>query len=154
MNGVSRGRTLSDDVFTEIVAKSDGVPLFVEELTKTMLESDATPTSGRREIPKTLQASLLARLDRLGGAKEVAQLAAVLGREFPYEWLRAVSPFADDVLEVALERPVGAELLFKRGPPSQAGLPVQARAHRRCRLPVAAQGQTAVVPSSGRGAAL
>jgi len=115
VTGVSRGRTLSSGVFTEIVAKSDGVPLFVEEMTKTMLESDGATTPGRRDIPKTLQASLLARLDRLGGAKEVAQLAAVLGREFPYEWLRTVSIWDEDVLEASLERLVGAELLFKRG---------------------------------------
>src|SRR5262249_51900306 len=99
---VSGGKPLPPEVVHQIVTKTDGVPLFVEELTKTVLESGLVrEADGHYEltgplpplaIPTTLQDSLMARLDRLATAKEVAQLGATLGREFSYELIQAVSP--------------------------------------------------------------
>jgi class 3 adenylate cyclase/predicted ATPase len=98
-----------------IVAKTEGVPLFVEELTHTLLE-----TGTAEAIPATIQASLLARLDHLGPAKQVAQVGAVIGREFDHRLLATVSPFSGGELEQALERLVGSELVFRRGEPPEA----------------------------------
>ena len=81
-------KALPDDVVGQIVDRTDGVPLFVEELTKSVLES-GVPLLG---IPTTLQDSLMARLDRLASVRRVAQIGAAIGREFGYELLRAVSP--------------------------------------------------------------
>lgn len=97
-----------------VAARTDGVPLFVEELTKTLLESDAIVTA-MEAIPETLQDSLMARLDRLGEAKAVAQTAAVLGREFSYALLQGVASIAEPELDAALDRLVDAELMFARG---------------------------------------
>jgi class 3 adenylate cyclase/predicted ATPase len=128
--GVTGGKTVPDVVLDQIVAKTDGVPLFVEELTKTVLESGllvaqedhyaltgALPTLA---IPTTLQDSLMARLDRLAPVKAVAQLGAALGREFAYELLVAVSPLGDAALQDALDQLVSAELLFCQGTPPEA----------------------------------
>jgi predicted ATPase len=114
----------------QIVAKTDGVPLFVEELTKMVLESGLVRESdGHYElagplpplaIPTTLQDSLMARLDRLATVKEVAQLGATLGREFAYEVLQAVSAVTEATLQQALARLVEAEVLYQRGTPPQA----------------------------------
>src|ERR1700694_3001022 len=82
---------LSDDTVATMVERTGGVPLFVEELTRAVLESGNAKLTDR-EIPVTLHDSLMARLDRLGAAKEVAQIAAVIGREFSYELLHAVHP--------------------------------------------------------------
>ncbi len=119
------GRHLPDAVRDQIVAKTDGVPLFVEELTKTVLESGLLTAEGNGyvlrgplpalAIPTSLQDSLMARLDRLARAKEVAQLAAVLGRTFSYELLAAVSPIAEQPLADALARLEDAELVYRRG---------------------------------------
>jgi class 3 adenylate cyclase/tetratricopeptide (TPR) repeat protein len=105
----------------QLVGKTDGVPLFVEELTKMVLES------GRPEdpltdlpIPATLQDSLMARLDRLGTAKQTAQLGAVLGREFPYDLMRQMSAAGEPRLREDLNRLEQAELLFRRGFPPEA----------------------------------
>src|SRR6185436_11886654 len=94
---------------------TDGVPLFVEELTKMVLETGSGRDGSRLEaaIPVTLQDSLMARLDRLGSAKEVAQLAAVVGREVPLALLRAIAPLDGDALEQALARIVAAEVLLR-----------------------------------------
>jgi predicted ATPase len=112
------------------VSKTDGVPLFVEELTKMVLESGLLAEKEDRyeltrplpplAIPSTLQDSLMARLDRLAAVKEVAQLGAALGRAFPYELIRAVSHQDDTSLNQALARLVDAELLYQRGVPPQA----------------------------------
>ena len=112
------------------MAKTDGVPLFVEELTKMVLESGFVREaeggyvlSGPLPplaIPATLQDSLMARLDRLGTVKAVAQLGAVLGRTFSYEVLQAVTPLDEAPLQQALARLVDAELLYQRGVPPQA----------------------------------
>ena len=122
---VAGGKTLPGDVLQEIATKTDGIPLFVEELTKMVLESGLLrEVDGDYElsgplpslaIPTTLQDSLMARLDRLATAKDVAQLGAVLGRAFRYELLRAVSPLADATLQRELERLVEADLLHVQG---------------------------------------
>src|SRR5712692_1692168 len=118
------------EVVQEVVAKTAGVPLFVEELTKMVLESGLLREAHNRyeltgplpplAIPATLQDSLMARLDRLATAKEVAQLGATVARTFSYEVLRAVSQLPDAALQSALRRLVEAELLYQRGLPPQA----------------------------------
>jgi class 3 adenylate cyclase len=127
---VAGGKALPGEVVQQVVAKTDGVPLFVEELTKTMLESgllregeDGYELMGPLPplaIPATLHDSLMARLDRLATVKEVAQLGATLGRAFPYDLLRAVSPLDEATLQHALAQLVEAELLYQRGLPPQA----------------------------------
>ncbi len=106
----------------QIVARTDGVPFFIEELTKEVLESgqltesyELTGSLPPLAIPDTLQDSLMARLDRLGASKEVAEMAAVCGREFSLELLAEVSPLDESVLRVHLDRLVRAELLRQRG---------------------------------------
>jgi TOMM system kinase/cyclase fusion protein len=127
---VTGGKSLPLEVKQQIVAKTDGVPLFVEELTKMVLESGLlTKTDGHYEltgplpplaIPSTLQDSLMARLDRLATVKEVAQIGATLGREFSYELLQAVSALDEATLQRDLAQLVDAEFLFQRGLPPQA----------------------------------
>jgi len=127
---VTGGRALPAAVLEEIVSKTDGVPLFVEELTKTVLESGLLTGAGQHyalagplaplAIPATLQDSLLARLDRLAPVKEVAQIGAAIGREFSYELLAAVTPLGDNELRDALGQLVEAELVFRQGTPPQA----------------------------------
>jgi predicted ATPase len=109
-------RALPDDVVAQIAERTDGVPLFVEELTKSVLES-GVPLLG---IPTTLQASLLARLDRLDSVRRVAQIGAAIGREFPYTLLHAVSRLPEDELQAAIARLVASELVFQRGTPPDA----------------------------------
>jgi class 3 adenylate cyclase/predicted ATPase len=111
---VTGGRALPAEVVQQIARKTDGVPLFVEELTKTVLESIGSA------IPATLQDSLMARIDRLGAAKEVAQLGAMLGREFNYELLRVVSSVDEAALQHGLRQLVEAELVYQSGVPPQA----------------------------------
>ncbi|MBI3303956.1 MAG: AAA family ATPase, partial [Deltaproteobacteria bacterium] len=123
---VTGGKTLPAEILQQVVAKTDGVPLFVEELTKMVLESGlyvgATHASPSLPlaIPTTLQDSLMARLDRLATVKEVAQLGATLGREFSYELIQAVSPGDEASLQQALAKLVEAELLYQRGLAPQA----------------------------------
>jgi class 3 adenylate cyclase/predicted ATPase len=124
------GKTLPAEVVQHIVAKTDGVPLYVEELTKMLLASSLLREEADRyvltgplrtvAIPDTLQDALMARLDQLNTAKEVAQLGAVLGREFPYELLQAIAPQDDDALQEGLAQLVEAELLYQRGRPPRA----------------------------------
>ena len=114
----------------QILAHTDGVPLFVEELTKTVLETglleerDGHYVLNRplpsMAIPMTLHASLMARLDRLGSVREVAQLGAVVGREFSYELLNAVAGLPKEKLEEALGQLVRSELVFCQGEVPQA----------------------------------
>jgi class 3 adenylate cyclase len=111
--GVAARTALAKDVIDAVVKRTDGVPLFAEELTRLMLEGDGRRLA--REIPVTLQDSLMARLDRLGPAKEVAQVGAVLGREFSYELLLAVSSIPEAELQAALARLTDAELIYARG---------------------------------------
>jgi class 3 adenylate cyclase/predicted ATPase len=124
------GKVLPAEVVAHIVAKTDGVPLFVEELTKMLLESDLLQEATEHytltgplaavTIPSTLQDSLMARLDRLGAAKEVAQLGAVVGREFAYDVLQALAPLDEMTLQARLAQLVEAELLYQRGRPPRA----------------------------------
>lgn len=111
------GTTLPPEVVEQIRLKTDGVPLFVEELTKSVLESvgtkDVSPLP--LTIPATLQEALLARLDRLSDARQVAQLGATLGREFSHELLQAVAPLNETDLHTALAKLVEAEILYQRG---------------------------------------
>jgi DNA-binding winged helix-turn-helix (wHTH) protein len=130
VGGVADGRTLPSEVMEQIVSKSDGIPLFVEELTKAILESglltkdeSSYQLSGPLPllaIPLTLQDSLMARLDRLGPAKQVAQIGAAIGREFPYDLLRAVARIDDMALRDALDRLEATELASSRGKPPKA----------------------------------
>jgi class 3 adenylate cyclase/predicted ATPase len=120
---VTRGKALPVGVVQQIVTKTDGVPLFVEELTKTVLESIESLGSIESigsAIPTTLHDSLMARLDRLGTAKEIAQLGATIGREFSYELLHAVSFVSDEALQHGLKQLVEAELVYQRGLVPQA----------------------------------
>jgi class 3 adenylate cyclase/predicted ATPase len=113
---IAGGTALPDEVISQIADRTDGVPLFVEELTKSVLES-GVPAVG---IPTTLHDSLMARLDRLSSVRRVAQIGAAIGREFPYGLLRIVSRIPDDELRSALGRLVASELVFQRGTPPDA----------------------------------
>src|SRR5262249_51002585 len=127
---VARGKALPAEVVAQVVAKTDGVPLFVEELTKMVLESGwlqereecyaLTGPLPPLAIPTTLHDSLMARLDRLATVKGLAQLGATLGREFAYELLQAVSPWDEGTLQRGLHQLVEAEFLYQQGMPPQA----------------------------------
>jgi class 3 adenylate cyclase/tetratricopeptide (TPR) repeat protein len=114
----ARTPTLSDAMIDAIVARADGIPLYLEELTRAILE----PGVAQRveEIPATLADSLMSRLDRLSAGKEVAQRASVLGREFSYPLLAAVVGFEEAELRHGLARLDEAEILFVRGEPPQS----------------------------------
>src|SRR5712691_6324831 len=113
---IAGGKALPDEVVAQIADRTDGVPLFVEELTKSILESGVTLLG----IPTSLHDSLMARLDRLGSVRRMAQTGAAIGREFPYALLRAVSHLPEDELQAALGRLVASELVFQRGTPPDA----------------------------------
>jgi predicted ATPase/class 3 adenylate cyclase len=127
---IAGGKPLPDEIVSQIADRTDGVPLFVEELTKSVLESGALREEGERfvldralgplAIPMTLQDSLMARLDRFASARLVAQIGAAIGREFSYTLLRAVSRISHGELEAALARLVASELVFQRGAPPDA----------------------------------
>ena len=104
---------LSKEVVEGVSERTGGVPLFVEEVTRLLLERGEA--GGLQAIPPTLQQSLAARLDRLGEAREVAQIGAVLGRDFTYALLRAVGEVDDPALQSALDRLAGADLLIAEG---------------------------------------
>ena len=122
---VTGGKRLPKEVTDEILARTDGVPLFIEELTKTMLESGLLQERDGHyvlehplpsmAIPTTLHASLTARLDRLASVREVAQIGAVAGRDFHYELLNAAAGLPRERLEEALDQLVRSELIFRRG---------------------------------------
>ena len=103
---------LPAELVESIVTRSDGVPLFAEELAKGVVETGHTDAF---DIPETLQDSLMARLDRLGEAKLVAQLGAAIGREFEYPLLEAVAPLSESALRDGLGRLMEAELVYPRG---------------------------------------
>jgi class 3 adenylate cyclase/tetratricopeptide (TPR) repeat protein len=125
VGAVTGGRPLPAEVLAEIVLKTDGIPLFVEELTKTVVQSgllEETPAGYRLRgplpalaIPSTLQDSLMARLDRLAPAKEVAQVGAMIGREFSHRLLAAVLRLPPAKLDAALDDLVRSELVARRG---------------------------------------
>jgi class 3 adenylate cyclase/predicted ATPase len=117
-------RRLPPSVLDEIASRADGVPLFVEELTKAVVElakgRELGDRIGAATIPATLHDSLMARLDRVPGVKRVAQLAACIGREFDYQTLSAIAALPPADLELALDRLASAELIFRRGTPPDA----------------------------------
>jgi tetratricopeptide (TPR) repeat protein len=116
---VAARHALPRETLDAVTERTSGVPLFVEELTRAVLESsDARP--GAHAIPETLHDSLMARLDRLGTAKEVAQLAAVIGTEFSYELLQLISGIPEGELRTALTKLTDAELVYARGFPPEA----------------------------------
>ena len=128
---VTEGKPLPEEVLDQIVAKTDGVPLFVEELTKAVIESGVLEDAGDRyahtkplpplAVPATLQDSLMARLDRLTQFKEIAQIGAAIGRVFSHRLLAVVSPKSESDLEDALTQLVEAELIFRRGAGEELG---------------------------------
>jgi predicted ATPase len=122
-------KELPADVMAEIVERTDGIPLFVEEMTKAVQEAEsegearetaAAMPSPALAVPASLHASLMARLDRLGPAKEVAQIGAVIGREFSHALLAAVARKSEVILQSALDRLTAAGLLFRQGVPPHA----------------------------------
>ncbi len=130
IESIQPGRSWSPELVTRLVAKADGVPLFVEELAKAVLESgvpvddsDGVPDFS---IPSTLQSSLTARLDRLGPVREIAQLASVLGREFSWELLEAVSTWDPASLEEGLAELCRAGLLHRENRAERPGEPARA----------------------------
>jgi predicted ATPase len=119
------GRSLPKDIVDQIVARTDGVPLFIEELTKAILESDVlrserdsyvlTGSLPRLSIPTTLHASLMARLDRLAPVRKIAEIGAAIGREFSHELIAAISELPESELCDALGQLVASELVYRRG---------------------------------------
>ena len=129
IDGVVGNKFIPASVRHDIIERTDGIPLFVEEITKAVLEAGseketqrtaATVPSAALAVPASLHASLMARLDRLGPAKEVAQIGAAIGREFSHALLAAVTHKAEAELQSALDRPMAAGLLFRQGAPPHA----------------------------------
>jgi tetratricopeptide (TPR) repeat protein len=124
------GKVLPQEIADQITDRTDGVPLFIEELTKAVVESGLLVETGDQyvatgpvtalAIPTSLQESLLARLDRLAPTSDVAQIAAVLGRQFSHELISAVAAMPREQLDDALAQLVNAELIFRRGTPPNA----------------------------------
>jgi predicted ATPase len=123
---VAANKPIPESVMQEVLSRTDGVPLFIEELTKTVLEGGYIEARSGGEIlrplliPATLQGSLLARLDRLAPVREVAQTGAALGRQFSYELIHAIARMPERKLREALDQLVSAELIFQRGDPPHA----------------------------------
>src|SRR5262249_27399532 len=127
---VAGQKELPYEVHEQIICKTDGIPLFAEELTKAVLESGLLQDTGERyvtvgavpslAIPTTLLGSLTARLDRLGPVKDIAQIGAAIGREFPYQLLAAVAPVSGPQLQTALTQLATCELIFARGQPPES----------------------------------
>jgi class 3 adenylate cyclase/predicted ATPase len=127
---IAGGKPLPSEVIDQIAERTDGVPLFIEELTKSVLESGLLREEADRyvldrplppfAIPTSLHDSLMARLDRLASVRLVAQTGAAIGREFSYELLHAVSRLPEDELQTSLARLVASELVFQRGMPPDA----------------------------------
>ena len=124
IRSVATGRDLPEALIAQIVERTDGVPLFVEELTRSVLESTDSDATGRPthmvSVPETLQDSLMERLDRLGNAKEVAQIGSAIGREFSYRMVAAVSDQPQSSLDENLQCLVDSGLVFERGEAAQA----------------------------------
>jgi class 3 adenylate cyclase len=115
---LSARHVLAGDVIDDVAARTGGVPLFVEEVTRLLLERGEQ--GGAQAIPPTLQQSLMARLDRLGPAREVAQIASVIGRGFAYKLLQAVAGMDDAPLEAALEKLSDADIVLVEGVPPES----------------------------------
>ena len=126
---VAGNRPLSSNIRQDIIERADGIPLFVEEMTKAVVEAEgddavqrtvASVPSPALSVPASLHASLMARLDRLGSAKAVAQIGAAIGREFSYAWITSVARLPEEELSSALERLVQSGLLSRQGLPPHA----------------------------------
>jgi predicted ATPase len=129
IEGVIGNKPLTTSIRKEIIERTDGIPLFVEEITKSVLEAVGEGMTERAgagvltpsvAVPASLHASLMARLDRLCAAKEIAQIGAAIGREFPHALLRAVASKPEVALAAALDRLLAAGLLFREGVPPHA----------------------------------
>ena len=129
IDGVTGNKLIPSNIRRDIIERTDGIPLFVEEMTKAVLEAQGEGEAQRTAaavpspfvaVPASLHASLLARLDRLGPAKELAQIGAVIGREFSHALLAAVLRKPDDELQPVVERLMAAGLLFRQGLPPHA----------------------------------
>ena len=149
---ISARHALSKELIEGVNERTGGVPLFVEEVTRLLVERGEQ--GGVQAIPPTLQQSLAARLDRLGPAREVAQVGAVLGRDFVYALLRDVAEIDEPALQASLERLADADLLFVEGAPPAGQLSLQARADpgRGLRQP-AQEPPPGAAPPRSRGAA-
>jgi class 3 adenylate cyclase/predicted ATPase len=127
---ITGGKSLPPDLLTQIVTRTDGVPLFIEEVTSTVLGSVLLHDRGDRfeisgelvplVVPASLHDALVERLDRMGTARDIAQMGAVVGREFSYEMIHAVAGLPDERLQAALDQLVNGEVLTRRGVPPQA----------------------------------
>ncbi len=127
---ITHGKALPASVIDQFISKTDGVPLFVEELTKTVLNTDLLRERDGvyvmngplppRAIPSTIQDSLMARLDQLGPHKETAQIGSVIGRQFSHDLLAAITSAGEERLQEALAALVNSELVFSRGTPPEA----------------------------------
>jgi predicted ATPase len=129
IDGVVGNKALPANIRQDIIERTDGIPLFVEEITKAVLETESHSAAERTiaaipfpalEVPASLHASLMARLDRLGPAKEVAQVGAAIGREFSHALLAAAARKPEAQLDSALDRLLSAGLLFRQGLPPEA----------------------------------
>lgn len=129
IDGVARNQPIPESVRRDIIDRTDGIPLFVEEMTKAVLEAQsessarqlvASAPSSAHAVPASLHASLMARLDRLGSAKDLAQIGAAIGREFSHALLAAVAGKSGAELGSALDRLIAAGLLFRQGVPPEA----------------------------------
>jgi predicted ATPase len=126
IDGVVGNRFIPANIRQDIIERTDGIPLFVEEMTKAVLEAEGEGAAAQAismvpspvlAVPASLHASLMARLDRLGSAKEVAQIGAAIGREFSHELLAAVVRKPESELRLALDRLIEAGLLYRQGVP-------------------------------------
>ena len=130
ISGVIGGKVLPQEITDQIIERTDGIPLFVEELTKAVIESGVIAEAGdtyqltgkltRIAIPTSLHGSLLARLDRLAPVREIAQIGSALGRQFSHELISAVGGMPQGKLDAALNQLVGSELILRRGLPPDA----------------------------------
>jgi predicted ATPase len=130
IEAVTGGKALPKEVADQIIDHTDGIPLFIEELTKTVLESGLLRERDGRyvldgplpplAIPTTLHASLMERLDRLASVRDLAQIGAAIGRQFSYELVSAVASIPKERLDDALDQLVKAQLVFRRGSPPNA----------------------------------
>ena len=123
---IATRHALPQDVIDGVTERAGGVPLFVEEVTRLLLERGEVG-GGIQVIPLTLQQSLTARLDRLGPAREVAQIGAVIGRGFSYPLLRAIARMEEAALQAALERLAEADILLVQGLPPESDWSFQAQ---------------------------
>ena len=161
--GVTGGKSLPQEIAEQIIDRTDGVPLFVEELTKAVVESGMLTDHGDRyvaagplpslAIPATLHGSLLARLDRLAPVRDVAQIGAALGRKFSHKLISAVASMPQPQLDGALAQLVGAELVYRRGVPPDAEYTFKHALNSRCGLSVHAQEPACGLARSHSGSA-